>query len=202
EDRMKICLTLGFKSLSEVHDRIMQGRTRGAAWLLRQGLNADRLQRLGYAAEGMKKLGYPDAALAELGYAGYRKPETQPSPPPESDARGSAIEGAEAAELRRLIDGGARAADLARLGYQAHQIKRLGHSALDLARMGYDIADLAKICSVAELRRADFKAAELARFFSGHELKSGGFSASEMRLAGYTVRDLIQLGYNENLIRT
>jgi len=209
EERLKLCRQLGISGLDHVHRMVVEGKSRGAHWLLNLGLGARHLELFGYTAEGMERLGYDRRTLAQLGYAvqsaapapatvGGRSPAAGFSPAAPHDA--PAGRGPE--QLRRLIAAGLRASELHSQGYTIHDCKRLGLSAMELAQLNFPIEALATVCTAAELRRANFGARDLRTFFSGSELKQAGFRADEMRMAGFSVRDLLNLGYNENHIRT
>jgi hypothetical protein len=206
DPRMKVCREIGIADPIKAHEIIVEGVKKGARWLLQRKLNALRLTQLGYTMEGMRKLGCDDAMLEQLGYRMPRaaKPHAAKSRPAEERAPAEPDEPVEenvSQTIRRLIHGGARVNELKAAGYIVDQVKRVGFSASEMTRLGYDLAELISVSSLMELKRADFGARDLRRFFSGEELRRGGFGADEMRLAGYTVRDLLQFGYPENQVR-
>jgi ribosomal protein L13E len=210
DPRTEALRALKLASPAKAHEMVTTGLRHGAAWLLRRGLNAQRLKDLGYTADGMRKLGCDEGALAQLGYREARPAksasapqpvgERTPGAPAESGAEG---EGETAAVLiRRLVDGGVKASELGSRGYSLPQVKKAGVSSMELAHLGYNLSELVTVCSVQELRRADFNARELKRYFGGDELRRANYTADEMRLSGFSVGELLRYGYPENQVRS
>lgn len=193
--RAAICRQLGIPNVIKAHELIVEGVTRGVAWLMHFGFQSHHLVDLGYSQQALAKLGYGDDALQRLGFIiAESKTEQKPA--------GVQLEHLSDPGIKHLLQSGARMADIKRAGYTIHQCRRAGLSAIELAHIGFEIPEICTVCGAAEMRRADYKAQELRNYFSDIELKNAGFSASEMRLSGYGVRDLLRLGFNENHIRT
>ena len=200
QQRREVCRMLGLAGQGRVHELIVEGRHKGPEWLLQRGLNAQNLTKLGYHVDGMHRLGYSDTILRILGYR--IGDETVDAPLSRHDRSHEPSAHSSETNVDSLIKSGMRARELHDAGYTIHHCKRAGYSAAKLDAMGFPLDELSRVCTPAELRRADFKASELRHYFRNEELKRAGFSAAEMRLAGYSVRDLLHLGYNENHIRT
>ncbi|MCE5229662.1 hypothetical protein LLG95_08710 [bacterium] len=193
--RAAICRQLGIPNIVKAHELIVEGAARGATWLKHLGFNAQNMADLGYPASNLARLGYNSNALKQLGFF-----VDEPAPAAKEPVAMACSP--KDPELKRILERGGRASDIKRAGFTIIQCRHAGLSAMELAHLGFEIVDICSVCSAAEMRRADFKAMDLRNYFSDIELKNAGFSASEMRMSGYTVRDLLRLGYNENHIRT
>lgn len=208
DPRLEVCRALGIASVTVAYEIIVGGLTKGVDSLLQKRLVAANLIRLGYDAAGMRRLGYSDEALQRLGYPVGVPVKPVPAPEPRQPAGGppKALDLdpnlPDGVKIQNLIAAGYRSSQLRDAGFTVHHCKKAGLSSLELSALGFSIHELAIVCSAAEMRRADFKPNELKNFYSAAEMRRAGFSAADMRLAGYGVRELINLGYLENHIRT
>lgn len=209
QSREELCRALGFHTLVDLHQAVQAGARQSPSTLLMKKLNAANLTRLGYSAPALVKLGYKPDDLRILGFnsvAGGAQSITNapatggPKPAVPSTADGNGPGGAGKPDIRALVNQGSLAVDLKRRGFKAHHCKVAGLSARELYRLGFTLDDLMEAFSPAEIRAAGFNVREMSRFFSGAQLRAIGFTAPEMKIAGYSVRDLINFGFNENHI--
>jgi intracellular multiplication protein IcmE len=204
--RVEICRSLGIASMRELHRLVMEAAKMGIDRLLRKGLNAQTLTDLGYGAAGMKKLGFTQDELDRLGYGASPKtasPESARPSAPHGAAEGAPETEAETIrrELDRLIAQECRANELHQAGYTVHHCRIAGYDAREVAALGFSVSELAAEYDLPKLRRAGYGVRDLRTLFSGQELRGAGYSATEMRMAGFTVRDLLNFGYTENQVR-
>lgn len=210
--RMELCKFLGFMSLSQVHEFICSGLRRNAEFLIQRGLNSKTLIQFGYTRQGLHRLGFSDETLHHLGFSmleSSASPPVSPASHPASRAASASSPRQSTAEeppdiadeIRQRLSDGARAPELRQSGIMVQHCRRLGMSATELRDLGFCLEELAQICDAPELLRAQFSIRDLVRFYDGYDLRKAGCSSEEMRLAGYTVRDLINFGYSDNNIR-
>jgi hypothetical protein len=210
DPRTQALRALGIASPGKAHELITTGIKHGAGWLLRRGLNALKLTDLGYTVEGMRRLGSSEELLSQLGYrearpfggGGDRGGKGETGGTGQTWGSAEANGGTIADKLRALVDRGAKASELAAKGFTIAQVKKIGLSSMELAHLGYGLAEMVQVCTIQELKRADFGPRELRRYFDGSDQRRAGFTADEMRLAGYGVRDLLRFGYPENQVRS
>jgi len=198
DNREEICRSLNFPNLLKLHEAIVAGAAHDARWLLRHGLHRKTLVELGYSAESLRRLKYSEELLTDLG---FKTIVPDPTPVRQNTPSVSLDENAQR-HIRSLVDANKKADQLKRMSISVHHCKKAGVTVAELVTIGFPIEDLAAACSAAELRRAGFRPMELRRFFNGPELRSAGYSADEMRVAGYSIPDLLRFGYNENHVRS
>lgn len=207
EKREQLCRKLALGNIVQAHQFIASNASKGADALLQKKLRATSLVDLGYTAEALRKLGYAETALEKLGFTApdakvksdpqIAKP-ARPAAPASAPAGGTAVAATD--QLRALIDSGQRAEGLLSRGYNAVICRKAGISASELTQLGFDLHQLRTAYPMPELKRAGYSAMDLRRYYSGHELKQAGYSASDMRSAGFTPKQLLGFGYNENAI--
>jgi ribosomal protein L13E len=192
-NREEICKSLGFKQEAEIYQLIVSAvQADEPQLLLSRRLNSSLLTVLGYDLAGMRRLRASVKMLVALGY--ISKPAETPEPREQSEGV--------VAEMKKLLEQGLTAGQLHERGYTIHHLKKFGLSLAELERLGFRTEDFVQAFSASELKRSGYGAKELIRHFSGQDLRAAGFNATEMRMAGFTIPELIKFGYNENHIRT
>jgi len=194
DDRIKICQMLGARNLLEVHKIITQGARKSSGWLLGKGITSWKLKTLGYDVKGLKKLGYKDDVLSALGYI-------LPSKAPQAKkTEAMEMDKSEADKVRELVAKGYDANELRQRGITVHHLRMAGIDARELFRRGFRLDELRGEFTLSDLKMIGLNPRELIVFFPGSQLRKVGFTAQEMRCAGFSVRDLLNFGYNENQV--
>jgi intracellular multiplication protein IcmE len=207
DNRESICKELGFSGIAPLHQFILQSIGGDITSLTRRGFKPQTLAELGYTAEGLRRLGCREDQLSRIGMG-----SPEPSPPkttsptsPRTDIPVSPItlEGhVDIEQIRDLLEQKTPHGALRGLGVSAQHCRMAGADVTLLMRLGFPMSEMVRAFTIHELRRAGYGVRDLTSYFGDDELKSAGLSASEMRMAGRTIKQLQQLGYNENHIRT